>query len=222
MQLQAFPTQQAFLNNFNFCEHLFQPKNMNLNDLRDAIKASPDNVPLRKLYARALMNENRFQEAEIEWKEALRLAPDDQALKVGLAEAFCAQKKTSLGLVIIEELTATAAPPPRAWLVFAKLLLQAKQPRDAKSAYQKALLLDPELKDAFLESEINLAQSAGATGEPEKIKLSNTEAGETSENSPQIERPKVDFEKVGGMEKVKEEIRLKIIAPLQHPELYKA
>ena len=36
------------------------------------------------------------------------------------------------------------------------------------------------------------------------------------------ERPKTTFDDVGGMERVKEEIRLKIILPLQQPELYKA
>jgi SpoVK/Ycf46/Vps4 family AAA+-type ATPase len=38
----------------------------------------------------------------------------------------------------------------------------------------------------------------------------------------EIERPKITFAEVGGMEKVKEEIRLKIIHPLTHPDLYKA
>ena len=37
-----------------------------------------------------------------------------------------------------------------------------------------------------------------------------------------MERPKVGFDDVGGMEAVKEQIRLKIIHPLQHPDLYKA
>jgi len=38
----------------------------------------------------------------------------------------------------------------------------------------------------------------------------------------EIERPKTTFKDVGGMEQLKEEIRLKIIHPLAHPELYKA
>lgn len=37
-----------------------------------------------------------------------------------------------------------------------------------------------------------------------------------------LERPDVNFADVGGMEGVKEEIRMKIILPLQHPELFKA
>ena len=56
----------------------------------------------------------------------------------------------------------------------------------------------------------------------EKIKLKVNSGEETTEQSIEIERPKMDFESVGGMEKVKEEIRMKIIHPLEHPEIYKA
>src|SRR5207247_1448737 len=37
-----------------------------------------------------------------------------------------------------------------------------------------------------------------------------------------IERPQITFKDVGGMDAVKEEIRMKIIFPLTHPELYEA
>jgi SpoVK/Ycf46/Vps4 family AAA+-type ATPase len=37
-----------------------------------------------------------------------------------------------------------------------------------------------------------------------------------------VERPKTTFKDVGGMEAVKDEIRMKIIHPLTHPELYRA
>ena len=43
-------------------------------------------------------------------------------------------------------------------------------------------------------------------------------AGATAE----IDRPSLTFSDVGGMESVKEEIRIKIIHPMNHPELYKA
>jgi SpoVK/Ycf46/Vps4 family AAA+-type ATPase len=46
---------------------------------------------------------------------------------------------------------------------------------------------------------------------------------EDIENSFQdVERPKINFDDVGGMSKVKEEINIKIIQPLQYPDLYKA
>ena len=37
-----------------------------------------------------------------------------------------------------------------------------------------------------------------------------------------MEKPKVKFSDVGGMQKVKEEISIKIIQPLTNPDLYKA
>ena len=113
-----------------------------LNHLRDAVKNSPENIPLRKFLANALMKKEHFDEAEIEYKEALRLAPDDEELKTGLAEAFCMQEKTTLGLVLMEEFLQTSKPPAKAWLVYALLLLQSKQAKEAKSAYENTILLD--------------------------------------------------------------------------------
>ncbi|MBA3939156.1 MAG: ATP-binding protein, partial [Planctomycetes bacterium] len=52
----------------------------------------------------------------------------------------------------------------------------------------------------------------------ERLRHGETGAGAGVE----IERPRIAFAEVGGMESVKEEIRLKIIHPLKHPELYKA
>ena len=193
-----------------------------LNHLREAVKNSPDNIPLRKYLANALMKNERFEEAEIEFKEALRLAPDDLILKVGLANAFSEQEKTSLGLVLIEEIINLPTPPAKAWLVYAKLLLQSRQPQEAKDAYDTAIMLDEKLRDNFLESEINLKVQEKVRPEPEKIKLSSGGDIDESDKSIDIERPKIDFESVGGMDKVKEEIRMKIIHPLKHPEIYKA
>lgn len=194
-----------------------------LSQLQEAVKNSPDNVPLRKFLANALMKNERFEEAEIEYKEALKLAPGDAELKTGLAGAFCEQEKTTVGLVLIEELINSVKPPAKAWLVYSKLLLQSKQAVQAKEAYENAIMLDSDLSDSFLESEINLKAQEKESPEPEKIKLSvGGEEYEEDDKSIDIERPKMGFDDVGGMDKVKEEIRMKIIHPLQHPEIYKA
>ncbi len=193
-----------------------------IQQLREAIKSSPGNLPLRKILAKALMKHERYEEAEVEYKEALRLAQQDTELKIGLADAFRAQEKTGSGLVLIEELVQQATPPGRAWIVYAKLLLQSQQVEEAKEAYENALAVDDNLRDAYLESEINLQMKQNK--EPERIKLreGGKEAEEPDSSSYDIERPKMNFEDVGGMEKMKEEIRMKILHPLQHPEIYKA
>jgi len=200
---------------------------MNLDEiknLRDALKAAPDNVPLRKILANTLMKHERWEEAEIEVKEALKLSPNDVQLKVALATIFYEIGKNSVGLVLLEEVTSSGTPPAEAWLIYAKLLLESKDPHGAKDAYDNAMMLDPNQADAFLESEINLAVNKGIVPVPEKIKLggpgNETESDEDSYI--EIERPKISFADVGGMEDLKEEIRMKIIHPLEHPEIYKA
>lgn len=194
-----------------------------IKNLREAIKAAPDNVPLRKILANSLIKEKRWEEAEIEIKEALRLAPNDVQLKVALATAFYELGKTSVGLVLLEEVTSTGTPPANAWLIFAKLLLEASDAEGAKDAYDNAVMLDPNIADAFLESEINLEVNNGTAPEPEKIKIGGPNSeDEDQDNYIDIERPKISFADVGGMEDLKEEIRMKIIHPLEHPEIYKA
>ncbi|MCH2082671.1 MAG: AAA family ATPase [Saprospiraceae bacterium] len=196
-----------------------------LNQLRAAIQSSPDNLPLRKYLASLLIKKERWEEAELELKEALKLAPNDLVLQIGLANAFHAQEKTGSGLVLIEELTQKGTPPPGAWLIYAKLLLQSGQAKDAKEAYENAVALDPNLKDSFLESDINLKANQNPNPEPEKIKLFSGKSDDQekdNESSVEIERPNINFDDVGGMTEVKEEIRMKIIHPLQHPDLYKA
>ena len=125
-------------------------------------------------------------------------------------------------MVLVEELVAQPAPPARVWLVYAKLLQQAQQPKQAKDAYEKAIIIDASLKDAFLESEINLAVQKGTNPEPLRVPAHGDLTGDDSERLIDVERPKVTFNEVGGMDSVKEEIRLKIIHPLRHPEIYKA
>ena len=198
-----------------------------LDELREAIKSSPQNLPLRKLYANALMRAKRFEEAELEWKEAIKLAPNKLDLRIGLANAFMEQSKTSMGLVLIEELVKNEGQSSaKVWLIYAKLLLQNKNLEEAKDAYEKAVVIDPNLKDNFLESDINLKLREGVQPEPEKITLGGGNFSGADSNdggkSVEFERPKIDFESVGGMDKVKEEIKMKIIFPLEQPEIYKA
>jgi SpoVK/Ycf46/Vps4 family AAA+-type ATPase len=194
-----------------------------INHLREALQVSPDNVPLRKYLADLLMKQGQFAEAEQEYKTALRLAHTDNQLKVGLATAFLEQGKISVGLVLAEELLSQDRPPARAWLVYAKLLYAQAQYPEAKDAYEKATVIDPNLADAYWEAQLNLKLAENGPS-PEKIKLSHYGEEDDGEgySGVDVERPKENFEHVGGMEKIKDEIRLKIIHPLAHPEIYKA
>ena len=63
------------------------------------------------------------------------------------------------------------------------------------------------------------AEESGADDDRERLPAGDLPA-ETTPEEP--ERPTIAFADVGGMERVKEEVRMKIILPLQQPELFKA
>ena len=72
--------------------------------LREALKFSPDNIPLRQHIAETLLNRGEAAAAAIEYQQALALAPANLDLKLGLARAFYQEEKDSAALVIIEDL----------------------------------------------------------------------------------------------------------------------
>jgi ATP-dependent 26S proteasome regulatory subunit len=189
--------------------------------LREALRLSPENVPLRQHLADSLLNAGRAEEAEKEFREALALAPDSVPLKLGLARAFHQNGKHSHALVIVEDLLRASDKPPRAYLLHARLLLGSGDIENAVRAYRWGVEADPSLAD------LELATRLGINANPEtsevvegRVRASWSEEPEAP--SVEIERPKITFADVGGMDAVKEEIRMKIIHPLTHPELYRA
>ena len=93
---------------------------------------------------------------------------------------------------------------------------------NAVAQYKLALEADPELAEEELSQQLGVGPEA-ADGDVFEGRLRDTwqEAG-TSPLERELERPQLQFRDVGGMEALKEEIGLKIIYPLQHPEIYKA
>lgn len=189
--------------------------------LRDALRISPDNLPLRQHLAETLLGLSRFDEAEHEYRQALAQASDNDALKVGLANVFYQQGKNSQALVIVEALLKQGHVPPRAYLLHARLLVRAGEVERAIRQYREAIDADSTLADA------DFAESLGIDADPDNSDVVEGRLRASAEDAPslpdgRIERPRISFQDVGGMESLKEEIRLKIIHPLTHAELYQA
>ncbi len=198
-----------------------------IRSLREALKHSPDNLPLRRHLAETMLRHGRPEDAEIELREALGKAPDDADLKVTLARAFYDQGKTSHTLVVIEELLKLRDTPPRAYLVHARVLLGQGEIEKAVRAYEKAIEGDRSLADRDLADRLGVSPR-GETDSDDgafdvvggKLREGAGPGGPTREGD--LERPDVAFDDVGGMEALKEQIRVKIIHPLEHPEIYEA
>jgi transitional endoplasmic reticulum ATPase len=199
--------------------------------LREALKLSPDNIPLRRHLAETLLGAGRADLAEAEFREAMTLAPDEPTLKVGLADAFLQQGKKSLAIVILEDVVKHPDAPARAFLIYARLLFHAGEVGEAVHQYRKGIETDPEIADAEFAERLGIREERD---EDDDLDFDETtddivegrvrSSWDESAADPliAIERPDLKFADVGGMESVKDEIRMKIILPLEHPELYKA
>ena len=58
-----------------------------INNLKDALKFSPNNIPLKQHLAEILLKANKLDEAEVEYSELLKLSPNNK-FKIGLAKTF--------------------------------------------------------------------------------------------------------------------------------------
>lgn len=193
--------------------------------LRQAAGLSPENLPLRQHLAEVLLNNGHPEEAEKEYRAALGKWPEHLPLKVGLATAFFRQGKASASSVVVEELLRLPDPPARIRVLYARLLLGAGEAERAVRQYKQAVEADPALADMELASRLGVrtgGESEESTAEFVDGKVRAAYDPRPAETSAEVERPVVRFKDVGGMENLKDEIRIKIIHPLTHAELYKA
>ena len=112
--------------------------------LREALRISPDNLPLRQHLAETLLGLGRLEEAEQEYRHALAAESDNDALKVGLANVFYQQGKNSQALVIVETLIRQANVPARGYLLACPPAFAGGRGRErAVRQYREAIDADP-------------------------------------------------------------------------------
>lgn len=208
---------------------------MDIDALKAALAASPDNVPLLLLIAKT--HEDRFELAEAQsyYKRTLAADPNNAAALLGIARLLDFSGETSQAIVRLESLCAAQPNYAPAWLLRARIALEEGDAKSAREFHDRAAAIDPSIADEEL-----LGQILNAGGGARKIAM--TSQGwkeETEENECDLFegmdavaareldlefRLKADikFDDVGGMDKVKDDIRMKIIHPLKNPELFAA
>ncbi|NJM99054.1 MAG: AAA family ATPase [Phormidesmis sp. RL_2_1] len=190
--------------------------------LRMALQSSPDNMVLRQHLAQLLLSMGEFDAAATEFKTALALCPDDYDLKFGLVRSWAQQGQDAKALALLEELVAADPEFTEALALHAKLLLRNGDNTRAIAQFRQALMQDETLKASELGEQ--LAEQLGVLadgGDALSVDWDDDE-DEDDETYSMERRPSITFEAVGGMEALKEEIRLKIIYPLTHADMYKA
>ena len=197
-----------------------------LDSLRDAVALSPQNIPLLLVFGQTCLDELNFDEAKAAFNRVLQNDPANVQAKLGIASGLYLSGNTSEAVVRAEALVQADPSFAEAWILLARLAMAESDQTLAAENYQKALKLKPSLRDPVLEREIRVEWPAtstdGAIPDTESETWESAEEFDGANELADLERPEISFASVGGMEEIKEEIRMKIIYPLENRALFKA
>ncbi|WP_309397864.1 AAA family ATPase [Cerasicoccus maritimus] len=189
--------------------------------LRQALSFSPENVALRQHLGSRLMKLGRFTAAEEEFREALKLEANNNELNVQLAEAYFQQRKQSEALVVLESMERAKRLTPAGQLLYARVLSQTTELMKAAKIYRGLLDDYPDYQDESLDEELApflMEDTDDDSDGPMRLPAGDIPGAGFLET----EEPDMTFDHVGGMDYVKDQIRMKVIHPLANAELFKA
>jgi SpoVK/Ycf46/Vps4 family AAA+-type ATPase len=203
-----------------------------LDALRQALDLSPNNLPLLLLFAHTALEEWALDDARSAFEKVLAQEPNRPEAQVGVARVLFLAGKASEAAVRAESVIQKHPQFGPAYVLLARLELIDGNREAARTHYAEALRIDPALRDPGIEAELGpptVAAKESAAKDPEKVTLGaadfsgdDEEEDEGASASSDVEKPKLSFAEVGGMDTVKDEIRMKIILPLQKPEIFRA
>jgi len=214
--------------------------------IRDALKQSPDNLSLLLLYGRACLEKLHLDEARGTFERVLTLDPQQTDAHLGVARVLFMQGETSGAAVRAERVLLQEPDNAQAHLLLSRVYLSEEDRTKAVEHFDRAAQIDGTMSDPALERELGRtvrdarrtspapAPEPGTHEGADDPELSQEFFDDPFDEPPYDWRPETfyapgdparfgtTFADVGGMEELKEEIRLKIIYPLQYPDLYKA
>ncbi|QDT10348.1 AAA family ATPase [Planctomycetes bacterium K23_9] len=208
---------------------------LTLQALREAVRLAPGNFALTEHYVRTLLDLTRHDEAESFLSEVIATERKSVDLQLLMAEVFYRNGKNSHALAIVETLASGSNASAKALILHAKLLYRAGEVQMAVQRYKDAIERDEDAEDRDFANLLGI-QKPGEWQPPEDDDYDDASEDEVVDGrirSPgaedfggpddqTIERPSIDFESVGGMESVKEQIRVKIIYPITHADMFAA
>lgn len=177
--------------------------------LEDALNVTPNNHLLRTQLSKAYFALGEYHKAKNHLNLLINKRADNKA-KLLLAQCYEKLNNFSAGLIICEELLETSGDDNIKEL-YLNLLIKDGNQVEAVEQYQKFQLDNPNWTNRTIEDQLKLKQAG----------LANEEYEEEPEDL-FMEKPNINFADVGGMENIKEEIKIKIIHPLNNADLFKA
>ncbi|HSI85867.1 MAG: AAA family ATPase [Candidatus Methylacidiphilales bacterium] len=206
-----------------------------LDQLRQAVNASPNNVPLLLIFAANCVNSLAFDEARETFQKILALEPQHVSARIGLYHVLHLTGKTSEAVLRTEAFLQEHPRVAQGWLLLSRLLLAEGQTEQARQHFLKARSIDRTVSNPALEKELfpgatppplpTDAQIAAALAEDDDDDADPDDDDDSFLDDMEddaLEQPRLSFADVGGMDTVKEELRMKILYPLQNPDLFRA
>ncbi len=178
-----------------------------INGLLEALKFSPENIPLRLHISTLLIQKEAFDEAIGHLKEGLKLAPGNGAISGLLGQCYYSTENYSAAIVLLEN--SLGDENPSSLLYYCLSLYKDGAMDEARRHYRHLLSHYPE----YAHEELDMVF---------RDKVDDPGHSDYEEDDPFTEVCDITFADVGGMAYVKKQIDLKILKPLKHPELYKA
>ncbi len=157
-------------------------------------------------------------------REAVAALPENVPLRRQLAAELERTGRAEEALAELVDLLARVPEDAKARLAESRCLYEIGKYKEALASYDAAVGRDVALADAALReriaraeldprARIRLVADGPPKDEPRSI---TTDEGAT------VEKPVVTFADVGGLDALKEKIRLRVIHPIRRPDLYKA
>lgn len=250
-----------------------------LNTLREALDESPENLPLRLVYARRCEEMFAFNEARTIYAAILEKYPTQPSAHLGVARTLFFQGKISEAEVRTQGLVDEHPKFADGHLFLSRILsADSGSHGDLERAawhYRAALEIDPGLAEPALDRDLGHlirqaesaeARAAGAGDLPDpsmtdpfgddwfyptdedefESPFDRFEVGEESKRDgveyddggfidalqqgmdrngmrvSDLDAPTINFNDVGGLHRLKEDIRMKIVHPIKNPQLFKA
>lgn len=207
--------------------------------LKQALAVSPDNLPILLMLGKAYLEEFQFEEAKETFGKVLALDPGNPDARTQIAQILEVEGRSSEAILRLEQVGAEHPDYAPAWMLRAKLALTENDGKAARECYDRAIGIDPEIADPDLLKRIREAGGKSPSTEkssPTPMATSDSRAGAFFDSDDDFDdpfededieiefeqKPDVNFNRVGGMEGVKEDIRMKILYPMENQALFEA
>jgi len=185
-----------------------RPLDPSLKLLLDALALAPGNAPLRHHVATAMEKAGHHAGALPHYDQLAGDAAHGVDALLGAARCTLALHDADGAFERVNKLLARVPDHALGLLLRARVREKRREHREAKADYERAVSLDPALADTNFWDAL-LPQARAEEG-----------AAKEGEEKPSDEA--VTFADVGGLEDLKERVRMKIIHPFKNPELFKA